>query len=236
MGLRDEGVRESLRAQGLKQGGLRGSLRNLNSTGPDIPDSAVTQWDFSEASGTSSVADSIGSSDLSGSYTGPTATINGVQAGRFDGDDDYLVDTTLSITQPFEIYLVFRFDPFDSSSREYLFDGEGDFTTQLQKTTSPAWQIFAGSSSTGGSTDGNNHIVSAIFDGANSGVRVDGSRQFTVDVGANDLSGFTLAARGNQSAFGNIVVGDVIVFDSTLTETERDKTDSILADKWGITL
>jgi len=43
MGLRDEGLRESLPAQGLKQGGLRGSLRNLNSTGPDIPDSVVSR-------------------------------------------------------------------------------------------------------------------------------------------------------------------------------------------------
>lgn len=78
MGLREQGLRESLRPQGLKQGGLRGSLRNLNSTPPEIPDSAIYRWKLDDVS-SGSVSDSVGSA--------PDGTVNGVTSisGDYQG-------------------------------------------------------------------------------------------------------------------------------------------------------
>jgi len=59
---------------GLKNGGLRGSLRNIGTDVPGIPDSVVTQYQFEDDSDTSLAVDSAGSND---------ANING---GQFDSD------------------------------------------------------------------------------------------------------------------------------------------------------
>lgn len=74
---------------GLKQGGLRTSLRNVT-TGAVIPDSAIHRWILDESSGTT-LSDSIGS--ISGTVNGAT-WVSGNWQGSYalegDGTDDFI--------------------------------------------------------------------------------------------------------------------------------------------------
>jgi len=205
------------------------------SAGPALPDSTIARYDFSSQAGTSLVTDSVGSNDLNGSYSGPTADINGVQAGSFiKSNQDELNNSSLSASQPFEVILAMRFPSL--GEREYVFDGQADFSTQFQKRPSDEFQMFAGSDISGSSLDTANHIIGLQFDSTNSVVRLDGTDVLSGDVSNNSLSGLTLGARGNGSAYGEFVVGDLIFFNTKLSSNERSQVETLLSNKFGIAI
>jgi hypothetical protein len=75
---------------GLKEGGARGSLRNVSVGASVIPYSAIHQWKLDDVE-TGTATDSVGSAD--GSVTGVSSVSGdyvGGSAGSGDGSDDYI--------------------------------------------------------------------------------------------------------------------------------------------------
>ena len=81
---------------GLKESGLRGSLRNVSVSIDAIPDSVVTQYEFEDDSDTSTAIDSVG--DNNATLSEPTYNDTIVKVGsnalEFDGSDDELNSTS----------------------------------------------------------------------------------------------------------------------------------------------
>ena len=75
---------------GLKESGLRGSLRNVSVGIDAIPDSVVSRWQFNDDSDTSIAIDSEGAND--GDITGATYTTNAIEGSHAleytDGTDE----------------------------------------------------------------------------------------------------------------------------------------------------
>jgi len=223
------------RAVDIEGRGVRVNGRAVG-VGSAIPDSGDLQahYDWRQASGTSSVTDQTGNGhDLTG-HSGPTATINGNQAGLFDGNDDLLTTSWPSESQPNTYFAVFRVEN-DSGSFQYIFDADTDLNHGFGLTNGTEWRIFAGSSVDGGTHDTNVHIVSALFDGANSVLRIDGTQVASGDTGTGVFGGLSVGARPSGSSYTNVSVGEWFGYPMDKSSIFAN-AEQYLADEWGVTL
>lgn len=208
-----------------------------------IPDSGDLQahYDWTQASGTSSVADQTSNGhDLTGSYSGPTATINGNQAGEFDGADDYLdVSFGTTLSQPTHFFIVAQMTASPNEFNEII---TGDDTTDRQAiagdndANGDDWTLFAGTRLNSGLTfDETPHIISGLFDGTNSVLRLDGTQIASGDAGANSLSGLTVGSHPFQFNYTAVNVGESLLYPMDKSGVQSD-VESYLSNKWGITI
>jgi len=200
-----------------------------------IPDSGLLhRYDWSDDSTTTStVPDLAGDADLTGSFTDLAGSINGVQAGTFDGADDIVDASYADSTQPIERFAVISLnstanqiivDGFDTSVHTPYIDESGNFA------------IFAGSRLAGNAADTNNHIMTARIDGANSVYRVDGTQQASGDAGSNEPNGITAGGRNTATLYYDGLVGEVLDYDPTASGYSRADVEQYLSDKWGVTI
>jgi len=221
-------------------GGVRAGLYGAEvSAIPDEQD-LLSRYDFSVEDG-SSVTDQTGNgNDLTeGAYTGVSATINGVQAGEFDGVDDYVAGQFGSNSQPNHIFIVFEVVTTANSENENIFDAYSRDTQTLfidGAVTNNEYNLFAGSR-LGGSVvaDAGDIVVSsALFDGASSELRINGT-SYTGGVGSSPLDGLTLGKNGGDgTSFANIKIGEVLVYPQDKSAIVAD-VEQYLTDKWGPT-
>ena len=230
---------------GLKESGLRGSLRSVSTGVPAIPDSAVLHLDatklgLSDGESVSTWPDESGEgNDLSGS--GPTyqeSVQNGNPVVRFDGTDDILNNSSPLISQPYTTIVAIQ--AVTASDRHTIIstvdDGDQRAGFRYFFDTND-FQIFAGSSASGGSPTTDFIIATAIFDGAASEVRINGSTAFTGNPGSHPFGGFQLGEfyTGGDNLDGDI--GEVGFYDANLASTgELADEEQRFADKWGISI
>lgn len=207
-----------------------------------IPDSGDlhSRYDFSDDSTTtSSVHDLTGNGyDLSGTFTSFT-TINGVQAGEFDGTDDEVSASWTAVSQPITIAIVYLPDELDKSGdggevRPY----DGGASAEMTHTVDAddhGYRIYAGSAVDGGSPSLSPTLSLGVFDGASSVHRINGTQVASGDVGANSLSGFILGAFANLGRYMDVNIGEVLIYDADKSGSASE-IESYLADKWGITV
>jgi hypothetical protein len=117
----------------------------------------------------------------------------------------------------------------DITGTNELFDGSS--TRQLFGDWGTTWQIYAGSfvdtevvATTG------MHIVTVLFNGASSVIRLDGSEIGSGNPGSNALSTMTLGRGGSTTPLGYFF--EIVVYDSAEGVTANEAG---LMTKWGIT-
>lgn len=223
MALREEGLRESLRATGLKQGGLRGSLRNLNSTGPDIPDSVVHRYTFEDAGDTTTLTDVAGGVD--GSISGMSYAQNGQPEGNYFGSFDG-VDDTVTGCGGSEGSTAWSWSAFvnrnSASTRDDFAVGRGSIQDAIIRANTDTLEV--------GRPGGDNYTSSLsvpadqwvkigfAYDGNTSGLLyVDGNSESATGDSFGDLTSVDL---GQNSLSGGMDVADT--HDQELTESEFD--------------
>ncbi len=164
--------------------------------------------------------------------------LNGYDGVRFNGVDNFLKTLDFTWNQPETIYIVFNQVSWINTDR--IFDGKilnsGNFT---QKTSSPNLLIHAGVTfgEISDFTIGSFHIGTIIFNGANSLIQHNNGTTLLGDAGTNDMGGFTLAAAGDSSLFGNIEVMEKIGYDTiTHTAEQRTQVKNYLSTKYNIAL
>jgi len=163
----------------------------------------ATTLSLSDGDSVSTWADETGNAnDLTAGIapTFKTGVINGEPVVRFDGVDDVLDTAFFAISQPYQIFIVFQFQSFDTSSIETIYDSADSTTSPsgtLQVPASSTWRIFANTILDGGSPDTNPHISNALFDGTSSNHRLDGASIASGDTGSGDLNGFSVGQRGD---------------------------------------
>jgi hypothetical protein len=192
---------------------------------------AITTWPDSSGNG-NTFAGAIGP-------TYKTAIQNGLPVARFDGVDDVLNQTPIAWTN-LTVFIVVKV-PADPAA--------------VQEDTG-LWQMSTGSSTHYPFTDG------VVYDGAGSDTRktvgdltpslaafrlyevrstsgewtawLDGSQVFTT--GTNTVATPTDMRLG-ENGLGNQFEGDIgemLVYDAALSDTDREAVETYLADKWGL--
>jgi len=255
---------------GLTDGGLRnGGLRTL-SEDVGIPDSGNLQarYDFSEEDGSLPITDQTGNGfDLTqGAYSGVGVTINGVQAGDFDGVDDVVTAATASDWRflhndsPFSIYIALSSDAIgdeqnnvlgtatrSSAQVGYAFRRENrdvaSATNRLTANLGNGSTTFLEILEDGEFTDGN-QIFSLRHDSAASPVH-DAYRNGTLSGSSNNTGTYDtgdpehplrLGDLGGAGAYFDGAVGEILIYTTRHNDTTRGEVESYLSDKWGITV
>ncbi len=163
-------------------------------------------------------------------------------AVRFDGGDDSLgVALAASVSQPFDLFVVFRFRTPESGVNEYVFtdiDGNDIF---FRKNNSDDARLFGGAGAINGSVvTANTNIYNCVFDGASTATSLilNGVTDAAGGAGTNTLDNAKLGILQAIFGPGAIDVFEFIIFPTTLlTASEKSLVLNYLRDEssvhWG---
>jgi hypothetical protein len=193
-------------------------------SGITVTGSGVSAW--APVKGTHSFTQ--GTDSLRPTYSGGVLT--------FDGSDDWLKTGAFTLSQPFTVVMAGRSISWTNGDR--WFDGFTQNTTTLDQVNStPELNIYAGTFVGPVSLAlGANGIVTSVFNGASSAIRLNRNTAVTGAAGANNAGGLTLGADGNNTSNANISVLGLCYANSALTTTEQDQTIQAMARLYGISV
>lgn len=136
---------------------------------------------------------------------------SGIPTVVFDGVDDYLLSASITtLTQENTYFAVATLSDASTGTRTLI---DGDSARNAIRQTTTSYAIFAGSAISAGSVDTSQHVWSALFNGANSVLRVDGVSTVTGNPG---VAGLDMVVVGAESDGSNPWIGkisEIIVYD-----------------------
>ena len=229
---------------GLKEPGLRGSLRNVSVGIGAPPDSVVSQYDPREEStgSLSSITDQLGFAELTGSCSVIDDGINSNRSFRFDGTEFVDHTTTYSSNQKYAVvYALQQQEPPDSNA--FYCDGGNDLEYSLQDNDDTEYRMRRrddGShlvDSSGVTVDQEPHVfVLEAFETGRVRVERDGTDIIDDEDGEiNDLTGLTIGSRfdGNTPIEADLGIIGVLVDQSS---DDVDQYRDFIANEYGITV
>lgn len=174
------------------------------------------------------------------SSTGETWTVNqsggkpALVVGRpqvlFDGSDDFLKTAPFTLNQPETVYFAGAQNAWTINRR--IYDGNSALSMLLTETgTTPTVGPYAGAStlSTAGWILKSKMVITCVFNGAASFIRVNRTATVIGDVGAGNGGGFTLGDAANAAvAPSNIQVCAVAIFAAAHDNTTQLKIVDLL--------
>ena len=170
-----------------------------------------------------------------------TNQVNSLPAVNFDAD--YLeVNYGSNTSQPLTAFIVCAYDVTSGGGSNNAIDGRDNpsgYRSVNFSMRSTGWGSYAGSSwmaPASGSPDTDWHYFTVYLDGASSYVRKDGASHATGNPGSQGTNGQILGMwKGkNTSYYMNGKIAEVLIFDGTLSDTNRNTTESYLANKYNI--
>ena len=195
----------------------------------------VSQWDDQTTGGSNDVAQSTAGDK--------PEWIDDVQNGLpiVSFDDDFLQKATWSggaISQPITIFLVLK-NRRSSSNEEYFYDSGSSDRTALIKSTGDTYYPYAegGGWQTDITTDTTDfHYLTILYEGASSTFRLDGGAE--TDSGAVDgdatMTGLTLGERGSGGTDSQCYIGEIMVYDADVSDSDRTLLETYLKDRWDL--
>lgn len=155
----------------------------------------------------------------------------------FDGVDNFLKADSFTLAQPETIYMLGKHVAWSSGNT--LFDGNILNRASVRQTqSSPILRLNAGADSgnNGNLAIGVYGVIIAVVNGASSLLQINNTAKITGDYGALIMSGFTLAARGDNSNFSNIQVKEVLIYSTAHDAATRAKVINYLASVGGLSI
>jgi len=210
--------------------------------GPDIPDSAVAQFNaqnlsgFSDGNTVTTWPEEVSGNDGTGSATYRPSAINGHPALEFDGSSDEFSATVGTFSQPNTIFAVVDLETsqYAAVTSERTDAGSNRHNLQYDGNNS-SWAIFAGNGLTG-ADDQAVVLLSTLVDGASTVIRQNGTQTASGDAGSEAFEavriGFMPGANGR---YFDGYIGFVEIHDGTPTNGLTTREQEI-ADLWDITL
>lgn len=195
-----------------------------------IPDKENLQahYDFRQEDGNLPVADQTGNgfSLDQGSYSGVGATINGYQAGEFDGSDVIYPSTWASLSQPTVVYVVINFQ-----SGDRIIGGDPQQDRQILRGLDNNFGIWAGNGVNGGAADSVT-IGTGRFDGANSVVREGGTETASGDPGSQNMDLPSFGGDSDNDTYGVVNIGEVMIYNVGHSNSTMADVENHLSSKW----
>lgn len=162
-----------------------------------------------------------------------TAIQNSLPGILFDGSNDSMVNTSVSVAQPDTIFIVCKNTESGGVLRA-LFDGA---TTRqhIYRQTDDAMHVYASNDNTTTFTFGttNAHQISLVLNGASSGLWVDAAAFAVGNPGANSLVSFLLGTNSVASSWWKGYVFEFLIYNSSLSTTDRQNVEAYLKTRWG---
>jgi len=213
------------------------------SAGP--PDSAIAQYNaqeltLSDGENLTSWTDVVDGQDVLSNGTEPTfnaSGINGYPSVTFDSDPMSTAYTS-DYTPRFVVITVSKLGESASGSHNVM-GGDSNRLQIAEEIGSDTYKLDAGSSSiTAGNPDTNPTLITSIFDGPNSAIRVNGTEIVSAssDIGSSQLDGIEIGGAGHLSS-GDYIgdIGFVEPHDGNPSNGLSTRETEV-ADMWDITL
>lgn len=154
----------------------------------------------------------------------------------FDGSNDYLKAAAFALSQPETVYFVGS--QVTWTDQDSIYDGNSDTSGKLQqRTSSPSIRILASNpaTSTSALAVGQNGVVSVVFNGIASSLRVNREAANTGDASTSAMGGFVLGSNGPASAqWSNITVSEIIIRSVADGTSTQDAFILYAMRKWGV--
>ena len=221
---------------GLKESGLRGSLRNVSVGIAAIPDAQdlSEHYQFYLEDGTLPVSDQTDNNrDLdSGGFVGVSEDINGVQAGEFDGSE-FLSGPTMTDERPSTIHAAIKYTG-DLSSRSTVCNiGDSNDPVQLFW-DSGNWRFFDGEG-VNGSTDDTVKIITVIIGESEMKIRENGVETGSATSGNRAVQSVEI---GGSSSIENWVgaIGEWFRYPQERSDAEAREAEEYLANQFNKSL
>jgi dihydrodipicolinate synthase/N-acetylneuraminate lyase len=144
---------------------------------------------------------------------------------------------SFSLAQPETVY--FCGSAVSWSINDSFFDGNASLSGVLvQDVSTPQLTAYAGTNIgfTSGLAVGSNGVVSTVFNGVSSALRINRTAAITGNGGAASMNGFTLGARGGISLYSNITTSEIIVYAATQDQNTQNLIITYLGMVWKILL
>lgn len=201
---------------------LRGdSLITLN-------DTTVSQW--GDLSGNANNA-TQSTEPAQPTYT--ASTIGGRPGLTFDGSGDYLTAGTLSLAQPNTVFVVAQITGTGGTDHTIIDSPSGGRHRLGAGSGNTVFSMFAGTQLNWGAADNDAHVWSAVFDGTNSFIAIDGSRA-TGNAGTQSLNILDIGRLGSNWMQGPI--SELIVVSGRVSDPDVAAVERYLSARYGITL
>lgn len=156
----------------------------------------------------------------------------------FDGSNDYLKAAAFALSQPETVYFVGSQVTWTDTDTIYEGNATGNRMQLRQATPSPQLLIFAGATGiaqNGGLATATNGIITAVFNGASSALRINRGSSVTGQAGTDSANGFTLgSARDGASAWANITAQEVVVYSTAQDENYQYRVTRLLSRRTGV--
>lgn len=158
----------------------------------------------------------------------------------FDGSNDSLLAAVGSVATPFTLLAVIR---LAATKHQYIFDSgatndavhlasDGTFGTGFA-----AYAVSSGTSGLATAPTGTTLVVCWKWTGSGAGTFYKNGVAYNFTCGAAALSNLRLGSQGNGGgAYFNGKMSDVLVYDSALSDTDREAAETYLAGLNGVTL
>lgn len=195
---------------------------------------AVSQWNDRSGNGRN-----LTQSTAIRKPTTGTRTINGLNA--LDFTNNFIDSAPVSIVQPVTLLAVVLADSYTGAANRYIdtwTGAEADRIIMFRLTSTPALQVFAGSSAntTHDMATGAAHVHSAVFNGATSSFFEDGTQYggalnpgtgpiYQINLGGD---GFTSAADSDWDG----LIAEVLIYGAALSAGNRRALENYLKIKW----
>lgn len=167
----------------------------------------------------------------------PTYKVN-IQNGKAgvlaDGVDDYL-QTAFALAQPQTFYYVIRVVSFIANAED--FDGVGvNYRTIYNQTVADRHVLYAGTNfqPLGTLTDGTTGIITAVFNGASSTIRINNGGTATGNPGVANGGGVTLFSSPVPNAFANNYIFEFLEYGGTVAAGDDANIISYLNTRWAV--
>lgn len=195
---------------------------------------AVSQWNDKSAN-LRNVAQGTGANQP---LTG--ATINGLNALSFDGTNDYLFGARPVTAQPYTVFVAALNRATAAAGQDLISTlNSGNQPVEVYRTgaVSDAVVSYGGTANITSSRTwrkGVPHVVTAILNGVNGLVGVDGGPVVTGNSGATapGSPSWFMGCRGTIADFWNGYLGEVVAYASALSTANRLAVEQYLMQKW----
>ncbi|NIV36798.1 MAG: hypothetical protein GWN58_47395, partial [Anaerolineae bacterium] len=147
-----------------------------------------------------------------------------------------------ALTQAFTYFAVAKLDAgaVNDNKLHYICDGDDNtnraILRQTDLPTPDAWNMWSGTNLTGGDSDGNWNIWTAVFNGNSSAFWLNGGLEASGAAGALEPDGLTAgAAYGGIAGWWEGDIAEIIIYDSELSDADKDEVGQYLAARYNLT-
>lgn len=194
----------------------------------------ISSWSDSSGNGRTLTQ---GTSTLRPVYN--TGVQNSLPVTTWDGGDS-LINAGSASSQPWTVFIVCSADLASPTTNQFLFDSESSSSARCagytRDSSSDDFSVFAGSEQAARGYTTDPVILVFYFNGNSSYIRLNGSQSGNVAAGSNQWQPLTLGARFGDTEGWDGWIGEVIIYNQTITGTNISTIESELSTKWGITI